>query len=144
EDNGARAQLVAFMHPFMASVKRAGGRVLFLGPIGSGTLQSMVSEMGGRADWPPDMTFFSTATGASATATSQPKLVVRVIATDRAVMGALIPELKLRGIDPTRARRPDRIILVSEWDTAYARELPQPSESAASEAGAPSIRAPPP
>src|SRR5215468_7349038 len=144
DDNRAVAQLVDFMHPFIASMKRAGGRVLFLGPIGSGTLQSMVSEMGGRADWPPDMTFFSTATGASATATSQPKSVVRVIATDRAVMGALIPELKLRGIDPTRARRPDRIILVSEWDTAYGRELPQAFESAVCEAGAPCIGARPP
>lgn len=144
EDNRAVAQLVDFMHPFMASVKRAGGRVLFLGPIGSGTLQSMVSEMGGRADWPPDMTFYSTATGVSATATSQPKSVVRVIATDRAVMGALIPELKLRGIDPTRTRRPDRIILVSEWDTTYGRELPQAFESAVCEAGAPCIGARPP
>src|SRR5215470_4867078 len=144
DDNRGVAQLVDFMHPFIASVKRAGGRVLFLGPIGSGTLQSMVSEMGGRADWPPDMTFFSTATGASATATSQPKSVVRVIATDRAVMGALIPELKLRGIDPTRARRPDRIILVSEWDTAYGRELPQAFEAAVCEAGAPCIGARPP
>src|SRR5215467_7256829 len=144
DDNRAVAQLVDFMHPFVASVKRAGGRVLFLGPIGSGTLQSMVSEIDGRANWPPDMTFFSTATAASATAASQPKSVVRVIATDRAVMDALIPELKLRGIDPTRAQRPDRIILVSELDTAYGRELPQAFEAAVCEARAPCIGSRPP
>ena len=145
DDHRAVSQLVEFTRPLGVSLKRSGGRVVILGPIGSGTLQAMAAEIGGRKDWPPDMTFFSTATATALAGPSgaQPESVLRIIATDRAVMGALVPELRRRGIDPTRAKRPDRIILVSEWDTSYGRELPQAFEAAICGAGAPCVGSPP-
>ena len=101
--------------------------------------------MAGRKDGPPDMMFFSTATSTAGGGSSgaPPDSVLRVIATDGAVMGALVPELRRRGIDPTRRERPDRIILVSEWDTSYGRELPKALETAICQSGAPCVGAPP-
>jgi hypothetical protein len=145
DDRRAVSQLVEFTKPLSASLKRSGGRVVILGPIGSATILGMAAEIGGRKDWPPDMTFVSTATTAalSGPSSAQPESMLRVIATDRAVMGALVPELQRRGIDPARAKRPDRIILVSEWDTSYGRELPQAFEAAVCGAGAPCVGSPP-
>lgn len=138
DDRRAAGQLVDFLKPLSVSSRRSGGQIVILGPIASGTLQGMTAEIGGRKDWPPDMTFFSTATSAAAGggAGTWPEAVRRVIATDRTVMRALVPELRRRGIDPTRAKGPDRIVLVSEWDTAYGRELPQAFEAAICAAGA--------
>jgi hypothetical protein len=49
----------------------------------------------------------------------------RMIATDKALAGAIRDELSLRGIDNVKqSRRPSHIALVSEWDTVYGRALP--------------------
>jgi len=145
DEHRAVSQLVDFTKQLAGLAKRAGGRVVILGPIGSGTLQGMTAEVAGRKEGPPDMMFFSTATSTAAGGSSgvQPDSVLRVIATDGAVMGALVPELRRRGIDPTRKERPDRIILVSEWDTSYGRELPRALETAICQSGAPCVGAPP-
>lgn len=145
DEHRAVGQLVAFTKELAVLSKRSGGGTVILGPIGSGTLQGMAAEMAARREGPPGMTFFSTATATAAAgpAGAQSDSVVRVIAPDRAVMGALVPELRRRGIDPTRKKRPDRIILVSEWDTSYGRELPQAFEAAICETGAPCVGSPP-
>lgn len=141
DDGRSVGQLVDFTQPLLASAKGKGGRVIILGPIGSGTLKAMAEEIGSRQDWPPDMTFFSTAT--AATPAALPDGFRRAIATDRAVMGALVPELRRRGIDLTRKTKADRIIIVSEWDTSYGRDLPRALEAAICDAGAACTGSPP-
>lgn len=141
DDGRSVAQLVDFTQPLLAAAKSRGGRVIILGPIGSGTLKAMAEEIGGRPDWPPDMTFFSTAT--AATPPTLPEVFRRAIATDRSVMGALVPELRRRGIDLTHRGKADRIIVVSEWDTSYGRDLPRALEAAICDAGAACIGSPP-
>jgi hypothetical protein len=145
DEHRAVSQLTDFTRQLAVLSRRSGGRVLILGPIASATLQGMTAEMAAGKTTPPDMTFFSTATASSAggSAGAQPDSVLRVIATDRAVMGALVPELRRRGIDPTRRERPDRIILLSEWDTSYGRELPRALETAICGSGAPCVGTPP-
>lgn len=145
DEHRAVSQLVDFTRQLAVLSRRSGGRVLILGPTASGTLQGMTAEMAASKAAPPDMMFFSTATATSAGGTSgaHPDSVLRVIATDGAVMGALVPELRRRGIDPTRKERPDRIILVSEWDTSYGRELPRALETAICGSGAPCVGTPP-
>ena len=52
--------------------------------------------------------------------------VVRTISNDGEVIEALVEELALRGVVPglLRPGTPDRVVLISEWDTDYGRNLP--------------------
>lgn len=133
EEHTAVGQLVQLMGSLGVSTPSDRARVAILGPVSSGTLASMVAEMGQPNREPPALTFFSTATATTTTAPkldSLPPSVLRMIATDDKVMGALVEELQRRNVDVTQTTRRDRIVLLSEWDTLYGRELPRAFEGA--------------
>lgn len=49
----------------------------------------------------------------------------RTITTDDQLAKALVEELCLRNVRPSRPDSKDHVVLISEWDTFYGRELPR-------------------
>lgn len=50
---------------------------------------------------------------------------MNVLATDDALCKELVKELELRGVKPRRSNEGDLVVLLSDWDRAYGRSLPE-------------------
>lgn len=132
----AFSQLSRLATSLRVSSGKRQARVTILGPVASGTLEALVTEMKQNPTRAAGVRFFSSATGAAGLQDALPASVHRVIATDDTLMASLIRELRLRRVDPARKAQPDRVVLVSEWDTSYGRALPKAFERAVCNAGA--------
>jgi len=131
EGETAVSQLADLMTSLSPSSPQLRARIAILGPVGSGTLRSVNADLMKRKGVPLDMTFYSTATVAPQRLGDQQHYSIRrTIGTDDKVMTALVEELKRRNVDATNSKGLTRIVLLSEWDTLYGRELPREFEAA--------------